>query len=117
MLLWPMLGAVGSDAIAISVTEAVLMINRHKPLVLDVRDVEAYAQGHVLGAKHIPLADLPTRLADIARYRDKPVLLVCQHGRQSRAASKLLKAQQFNQLHLLKGGMDGWVAANLPLNR
>jgi len=44
-------------------------------------------------------------------------LLVCQRGNRARAAAKLLKAQQFTQLHVLKGGMQDWLAANMPTSK
>ncbi len=116
-LLWPMLSRSVAGISALSVTEAVMLMNRKSALVLDVRDAEEFAQSHLQGARHVPLAQLSASLNTLEKYRDKPVLLVCQRGNRARAAAKLLKAQQFTQLHVLKGGMQDWLAANMPTSK
>ena len=114
-LLWPMLNRGASGAANLSAAEAVLMLNRGKPLILDVRDATEFASGHIQGAKNIPIADLPNRLKEIEKFKDKPVLVHCQRGSRAKNAIKVLKAQQFSQLNNLQGGLDAWVEAKLPL--
>jgi rhodanese-related sulfurtransferase len=114
-LFLPAFGRGASGAKTISPTEAVLLLNRDKPLILDVRDAAEFAAGHIQNAKHIPVAELVARLPEIEKFKDKPVLLHCQKGMRAKAASAILKGQQFNQLHNLDGGLDAWVAANLPI--
>lgn len=114
-LLWPLL-ARGTGGVAnISAAEAVLLMNRAKPLVLDVRDEAEFATGHIQGAKHIPVADLAARLKEIEKFKDKPILVHCQKGMRAKAACAILKAQQFSALQNLEGGLDAWVEAKLPL--
>ncbi|MGB7815816.1 MAG: rhodanese-like domain-containing protein [Methylotenera sp.] len=114
-LLWPLFNRGASGVPNVSATEAVLMLNRSKPLILDVRDAAEFAGGHIQGAKHIPVAELANRLKEIEKFKDKPVLVHCQKGTQARAACTILQAQQFSKLHSLQGGLDGWVEAKLPL--
>ena len=114
-LLLPVLNRSASGVINLSAPEAVLMLNRGKPLILDVRDETEFAAGHIQGAKHIPVADLNARIKEIERYKDKPVLVHCQKGLRARKACAILKAQQFSQLNNLEGGLDAWVEAKLPL--
>ena len=114
-LLWPMLNRSANGAANISATEAVLLLNRNKPLVLDVRDEAEFAAGHIQGAKNIPVAELANRLKEIEKYKDKPVLVHCQKGMRAKTACSILKAQQFTALHNLTGGLDAWVEAKLPL--
>ncbi len=114
-LLWPSLNRGASGIPNVSATEAVMMLNRSKPLVLDVRDEAEFASGHIQGAKHIPVAELANRLKEIEKFKDKPVLVHCQKGMRSKAACNILQAQQFSKLHNLQGGLDGWVEAKLPL--
>lgn len=99
----------------LSATEAVMLMNRAKPLVLDVRDVAEFASGHIQGAKHIALAELANRLKEIEKYKEKPVLVHCQRGVRSKTACNLLRAQGFTQLNQLQGGLDAWLEAKLPL--
>ena len=114
-LLWPMLNRKSGGAPNISVTEALMLLNRNKPLVLDVRDAAEFAAGHIQGAKNIPVAELASRIKEIEKYKDKPVLVNCQRGMRSKTACTILQAQQFTQLHNLQGGLDAWVEAKMPL--
>ena len=93
-LLWPMLNRGANGAANINATEAVLLLNRSKPLVLDVRDATEFAAGHIQGAKNIPVADLAGRLKEIEKFKDKPVLVHCQKGMRAKTACGILKAQQ-----------------------
>ena len=115
MLLWPMLGRGAAGVPSVSATEAVMLMNRAKPLILDVRDEAEFAAGHIQGAKHIPVAELADRIKDIEKFKGKPVLVYCQRGMRSRTACTVLAAQQFTSLNQLKGGLDAWQEAKLPV--
>lgn len=114
-LLWPMFSRGASGVANLSAAEAVLVLNRGKPLVLDVRDAAEFASGHIQGAKNIPVTELASRLKEIEKFKDKPVLVHCQRGVRASKACKILKAQQFSQLNNLRGGLNAWVEAKLPL--
>ena len=114
-LLWPMLNRSAGGAANISATEAVVLLNRSKALILDVRDAAEYAAGHISGAKNIPVAELAGRIKELEKFKDKPILVHCQKGARAKTACGLLKAQQFTQLNNLTGGLDAWVEAKLPL--
>jgi len=114
-LLWPMLNRGTSGVPNLSATEAVLLLNRDKPLVLDVRDATEFAAGHIQGAKNIPVAELANRLKEIEKFKDKPVLVHCQKGMRAKSACNILKAQQFSKLSNLQGGLDTWIEAKLPV--
>ena len=114
-LLWPLLNRGASGAANVSATEAVMLMSRSKPLILDVRDATEFAAGHIQGAKNIPMAELAGRIKEIEKFKDKPVLVHCQRGMRAKSACSILRAQQFSQLHNLQGGLDTWVEAKLPL--
>ena len=114
-LLWPLLNRGASGVANVSATEAVMLMSRSKPLILDVRDATEFAAGHIQGAKNIPLAELTSRVKEIEKFKDKPVLVHCQRGLRAKSACSTLRAQQFSQLHNLQGGLDTWVEAKLPL--
>ena len=65
--------------------------------------------------KNIPLAELASRVKEIEKFKDKPVLVHCQRGLRAKSACGILRAQQFSQLNNLQGGLDTWVEAKLPL--
>ncbi|MDN4172094.1 rhodanese-like domain-containing protein [Nocardioides sp. SOB77] len=79
--------------------------------VLDVREPIEWEHGHVEGAVHIPLMDLPQRLADVP---DGQVLVVCKVGGRSAQAVGYL-AQQGHDVVNLDGGMLDWEAAGRPM--
>jgi rhodanese-related sulfurtransferase len=116
-LLLPMVSRSVAGITTLSVTEAVMLMNRKSALVLDVREADEFAQGHLQGARHVPLSQLSTRLKELEKFRDKPVLVVCERGRRANAAAKMLKAQQFTQLNILKGGMLAWTDAKMPSSK
>jgi rhodanese-related sulfurtransferase len=114
-LLWPLLNRGASGVANVSATEAVMLMSRAKPLILDVRDATEFASGHIQGAKNIPVAELAGRIKEIEKFKDKPVLVHCQRGTRAKTACDILRAQQFSQLNNLQGGLGTWVEAKMPL--
>lgn len=115
-LLWPALSHRGIAGVQnVTPTEAVLLMNRSKTLILDVRDEAEYAEGHIQGAKHIPLAELEARIKELDKQKSKPVLVNCQKGMRANKACQLLAQHAFTQLYRLDGGLDKWKEAKMPL--
>ena len=85
--------------------------------VLDVRTPGEYEAVHIAGAYNVPLDTLGEHAADIRAHVDEPVVLVCQSGARARRAEEALKAAGLPQLHVLDGGVNGWVAAGRPVRR
>jgi glyoxylase-like metal-dependent hydrolase (beta-lactamase superfamily II)/rhodanese-related sulfurtransferase len=81
--------------------------------LLDVREPEEYAHGHVPGAVNLPQADLATRLAEVPR--DRAVYLICQGGFRSLRAAQFLRQRGFEDVVSVKGGTEAWRAAGKPL--
>ena len=79
--------------------------------VLDVREDEEWAAGHIEGAIHIPLGELPARLAEVPQGQ---TLVVCKAGGRS-ARAVLYLAQQGHDVVNLAGGMLDWEAAGRPM--
>ena len=117
-LIWPALTKSGAAGLpSISASEAVLLMNQSKTIVLDVRDEAEFLTGHIQGAKHIPLAALESRIKELEKYKKKPLLVYCQRGFRSSKACKLLAQQEYEQLCQLNGGLDKWIEAKMPLVR
>lgn len=114
-LLWPMLNRSAAGVKSVSVTEAVMLMTRQKPLLLDVRDSAEFALGHIAGARNIPLAALSERLTEVQAFKDKPVLVMCQSGVRAKTACTILKSSQFSQLYQLNGGLNAWIEGKMPI--
>ena len=98
-------------------TEAVLLINREKAVLIDVCEPAEYAQGHALGSKNIPLGQLESQLPLLVKNKNLPVILVCQvGGRASRAASQAKKLW-YERAQALSGGLKAWREASLPVEK
>ncbi|BCM25808.1 rhodanese-like domain-containing protein [Methyloradius palustris] len=117
LLLWPYVKSAlaGGGSSNLNPVDAVLLINRQNALVLDVRDDAEFAAGHIPDAKHIPLVQLPDRLKELAKYKSKPILVHCQGGVRSAKACDVLSKGAFTQVHNLKGGLNTWLQAKLPI--
>lgn len=102
---------------AVGPFEATKLLNHEDALLLDIRPVGEFSQGHIVNCKHLPMSELSNRLGELDKYRDKPVVAYCRSGSRSTAACDLLSKQGFNQVFNLKGGILAWENANLPVTR
>ena len=78
------------------------------PVLIDVRNPGELAAGAIPGARHIPLAQLPGRLAEIPR--DRPVVAYCAGGYRSSVAAALLRREGLADVSDLVGGYGAWTA-------
>jgi rhodanese-related sulfurtransferase len=85
--------------------------------LLDVRTPGEYESVHIRGAYNVPLDRLDEHARDIQAHVDTPVVLICQSGARARKAEDALRAAGMPQLHILEGGVNGWVAAGRPMER
>lgn len=79
--------------------------------VLDVREDIEWVHGHIEGAVHIPLSELPARIGDLP---DGQLLVICKIGGRSAQATMFL-AQQGYEVVSLDGGMLDWAGAGRPM--
>jgi hydroxyacylglutathione hydrolase len=124
-----MLYAVGADAIGGTFEPASLAMTTTLPLVtppeaqtriagdstllLDVRGRGEYAARHIAQAQHLPLPFLVKQLDTIPR--DQPIVVQCASGHRAQIAASYLRARGFADVSGLAGGIDGWMAAKLPV--
>ena len=100
---------------ALSISEAVQLVNNDEGVFLDIRDAGDYARGHITDALHIPAATLAKRAGELEKFREKPVVVVCKMGQSAGPATKTLRAQGFSRAQKLSGGMMEWDAQKLPV--
>jgi rhodanese-related sulfurtransferase len=102
----------------LSTHEATLLMNKEDAYILDIRPVAEFKKGHILGSKQIK-AELVNKgdFTPLEKSKDKPIIVVCAMGMTSkRIASQMLKAG-FEQVVTLKGGINAWQGANLPITK
>lgn len=81
--------------------------------VLDVRTDNEWLEGHIPGARHIPLGDLPERLAEVPR--EGPLAVICHSGNRSSIAASLLARHGMPSVINIPGGMGAWEARGYPM--
>ena len=115
MLLWP--AVQGATAGGLSTANAIQLINRERAMVVDVSETEEFAQGHVGGAKNVPLGQLEQRLPEVVKNKTLPLILVCANGARSNRALGLAKKLGYEKAQVLAGGLKAWKEANLPVEK
>ena len=95
--------------------ELVNLVNREKAVVVDVRDSTEYSSGHITDAINIPHSALPSRLSELDKFKERPIVLVCKMGQHAGSMGTILKKAGFKQVAKLKGGLSSWRADNMPL--
>ena len=99
---------------SLSPQQAINMVNGQDGLFLDLRDGVDYKQGHIVEALNIPVAKLPSRMAELEKYKARPIVLVCKMGQQASVAGKQLKAAGYEEVYKMSGGMMEWGNLQLP---
>ncbi len=117
MLLWPSLRGDGGGGTSVNTLEATLLINQQDAQVIDLREAEEYAKGHIVNARNVPHAELESRLRELEKYKRKPVIVCCDRGNRSNAATALLRKNGFDKAVSLARGLEGWRVAGLPLEK
>lgn len=73
--------------------------------LLDVREMDEWNEGHVAGAKHIPLGELHDRLHELDPETE--TIVICRSGNRSRMACELLSEQGYKVINMT-GGLLAW---------
>ncbi|MFN3266997.1 MAG: rhodanese-like domain-containing protein [Deinococcales bacterium] len=89
--------------------------NEPNSFILDVRQPEEYAQGHVPRAKLIPLGQLESRLGEIPD--NAPIYVICRSGNRSKTASVILAKNGKTDVRNVQGGMLAWQTAGYAVSR
>ncbi len=88
---------------SVTSSEAQALVVQHAALLVDVRNPEEFAQGHLPGAINVPVGDLPGRLDQ----KDQDVVVYCRSGHRSAQAAAVLTRAGFTKVHDL-GAMSNW---------
>lgn len=104
----------GRGLIQVSTNMAVQLINKGA-MIIDVRPAEAYAGGHIVNAKNIPLADIESKPEVVKKKKDKVLLTVCDNGPSARRAADTLRKAGYESAFSLQGGLTAWRTDNLPI--
>jgi rhodanese-related sulfurtransferase len=96
----------------VDVVEAHQLAAEEGHRILDVREPDEFAAGHVSGAVHVPLRDLDGRLGQLDR--SARWLAMCRSGARSARATALLRRHGFEARNVA-GGVTAWARSGLPV--
>lgn len=103
----------GTPSLTAAEVDEKLKFGKH-PLILDVRQPDEYRQGHITGAKLIPLNELHRRMKELPQGRE--IVCVCASGSRSASAAKVLAKEGYTVFDM-QGGMLAWRRAKLPVQK
>jgi rhodanese-related sulfurtransferase len=102
------------DVLTVPATDAVRLMNADA-VVVDLRSVDAFNRGHIVGARNIPFDELDARLDNLGDLKAKTIVTVCDTGMQAGKAVDKLRKVGFDSAYGLKGGMTGWNQEGMPV--
>jgi rhodanese-related sulfurtransferase len=117
MLLWPLVQRRLTPMKEIGTLNATHLINTRDALLVDVRETAEYQGGRLPNAVHVPLSQLQSRAAELARHSARPAIVYCARGNRSRAAGAALARIGFKEVYHLNGGYNAWKDAGLPVEK
>ena len=100
---------------SVSAQQLVDLVNRESAVVLDVRDKKEYDTGHIVDAINIPFSVLDSRIDELKKHKDKPIIIACKMGQHSGSAGTLLRKHGFENVSRLTGGVSEWRNQSLPV--
>lgn len=80
--------------------------------IVDCREADEWAEGHISGARHVSLNEIPAQAETIDR--EQPVVLVCGAGNRSAMATEALRTAGYRAWSL-EGGLRAWSEKGLEL--
>ena len=98
---------------SIGITEVVPWLQERQAYIIDVREPQEFADGHIPNALSVPQSELAISLADVPK--DSDVLVVCAGGNRSLRSAGFLKAVGYTRVTNLDGGTNGWREAGNPI--
>ena len=98
----------------ISTQQLISLCNQDKAFLIDLRDSESFKIGSITNSFNIPSNDLIRRSNEI-NQKEKSIVLICEMGSVSPNSGELLQKEGFENILILKGGINQWKMDNLPL--
>ncbi len=110
---WPSAEPTAAEAVPLEISVAEAAARRDAgAFILDVREADEWAAGHIPGASFIPLGELAARVSELPR--DQEIVVVCRSGNRSQTGRDILLEAGFSQVSSMAGGMNQWQSLGHP---
>jgi rhodanese-related sulfurtransferase len=102
-----------------TIPDVLRLVQQEQPslLVLDVRDRESFAAGHLPGARNVPRGELELRADGELADPTVRILTCCKLGKIFALAAAALRSMGYTRIAALDGGIDAWTQAGHPLEK
>ncbi len=95
--------------------ELTRLVNKENAILIDLRKKEDYENGHIMTALNYPHQEFDNQIHELDKFKERPIILVCDMGRSSANIGEKLKKAEFEKIFRLNGGMMTWTQENLPV--
>jgi len=101
----------------ISPQETAAALKRGETLLIDVRDPDEWAEGHIPGAKNFSRGTVELEIEEAAPDLSTPIVTHCGGGGRSALAAESLQRMGYKNVKSMAGGFKAWKAAGLPVTK
>lgn len=102
----------------LSTQQMTFLVNRESGVVVDSRSEKDYKAGHIIDAIHLDNEKVTKNdFATLEKHKDNPIIVVCSAGLSAGKVTNQLAKAGFTRVNLLKGGMNAWLSAGLPVTK
>ncbi|KXJ57631.1 MAG: hypothetical protein AXW17_00670 [Colwellia sp. Phe_37] len=102
----------------LSTQQMTFLVNRESGVVVDSRSEKDYKAGHIIDAIHLDNEKVTKNdFATLEKHKDNPIIVVCSAGLSAGKVANQLAKAGFTRVNLLKGGMNAWLSAGLPVTK
>jgi rhodanese-related sulfurtransferase len=118
MLVFSFVNSTFSPVKELGTHDATLQINKQDAFVLDIRAAAEFKKGHILGAKQLKPEEIrEAQFGKLEKHKGTPIIVACAMGSSARKTAMQLTKAGFPLVSVLKGGMNAWTGAGLPVNK
>jgi rhodanese-related sulfurtransferase len=102
----------------LSTQQMTFLVNRESGVVVDSRSEKDFKAGHIVDAVHLSNEKVSKNdFVSLEKHKDNPIIVVCSAGLSAGKVANQLAKAGFTRVNLLKGGMNAWLSAGLPVTK
>ncbi len=118
MLVYSFISGWTSKVKEVNTHEMTQLINKEDAIVLDTRQAKDFKAGRIINAHQIKPEEIREKnFSKLEKFKDTPIIVVCAMGNSARGVASSMTQNGFNKVFVLKGGMNAWQSAGLPISR
>ena len=100
----------------LSTQQMTFLVNRESGVVVDTRNDKEFKAGHIVDAIHLNSEKITKNdFTSLEKHKDDPIIIVCTTGISAGKVANDMAKAGFTRVNLLKGGMNAWQSAGLPV--